>query len=25
MRKVDELAAARMARVTGGMGLPPGF
>jgi nucleoid-associated protein EbfC len=25
MRKVDELAAARMARVTGGLGLPPGF
>lgn len=25
MRKVDEAAAARMARATGGMGLPPGF
>lgn len=25
MRKVDEMSAARMARVTGGMGLPPGF
>ena len=25
MRKVDEAAAARMARATGGIGLPPGF